>query len=91
MTLLKSAICFLALQSCAAFLSSKAAARSKCVLKMNSNEEPVTGKMQVTPTIKAAVAAAGVFGLIFGKKGIDGPGMNRTDHFALSENSHSTK
>ena len=94
MALLKSALCFLALQSCAAFLSTNAAARSKCVLKMNSNEEPVTGKMQVTPSIKAAVTTASVFGLIFGKKGIDGPGKNRIVDFVSSEDrnfTHSTE
>jgi hypothetical protein len=44
-------------------------------MSTNSDLEPVTDKMQASSTIKKAGAAAAVFGLIFGKKFLDGPGI----------------
>ena len=41
---------------------------------MNTNDKPVTDKMQATPTARIVGAALGVLGLVLGKKSIDGPG-----------------
>ena len=62
------------LQSCVAFAPTKPCLQQRNFMSMNSDLEPVTDKMQASSTVKKAGAAAAVFGLIFGKKFLDGPG-----------------
>jgi hypothetical protein len=64
----------LVLQGGATFLTPKSIIQSRHVLKMADDVKPVTDKSRATSAFKQFGASAGVFGLIFGKKLLDGPG-----------------
>jgi hypothetical protein len=75
MTRFSGVVCLMILQSCSAFAPTKPCLQQRNFMSTNSDLEPVTDKMQTSSTIKKAGAAAAVFGLIFGKKFLDGPGI----------------
>ena len=64
----------LILQGGAAYFSPKTVKQSRHVLRMADDLQPVTDKSRATSTFKQVGASIGVFGLIFGKKLLDGPG-----------------
>ena len=66
--------CLFSLQKSSAFRPLRASYNYGQSLRMNTNDKPVTDKMQATPTAKIVGAALGVLGLVLGKKSIDGPG-----------------
>lgn len=74
MTRFSGVVCLIILQSCAAFAPTKPSLLQRNIMNMNSDLEPVTDKMQASSTVKKLGAAAGFFGLVFGKRFLDGPG-----------------
>ena len=66
----------LVLQGGAAYFTPKSVMQSRHVMKMADDLQPVTDRSRATSTFKQVGASVGVFGLIFGKKLLDGPGTS---------------
>ena len=66
----------LVLQGGAAYFAPKSVIQPRHVMRMADDLQPVTDRSRATSTFKQVGASVGVFGLIFGKKLLDGPGTS---------------